>query len=173
MHQSASSPVRSVRARPAALGVAALMALGTAPAEAAPLPTRWVAPIWPPAVMRGFDPPAKPWLPGHRGVDLRAQPGAPVRAAGAGRVTHAGQLAGRGVVVVDHGGLRTTYEPVAASVVVGQRVAAGAMIGRVVAGSGHCGDARCLHLGVRRGRTYLDPRLLLSGRRAVLRPWSG
>jgi len=49
---------------------------------------------WPldgiPAVVRGFDPPPRPWLPGHRGVDLAAVPGAAVRSAGAGVVRFAG-----------------------------------------------------------------------------------
>ena len=157
----------------AGLGLGALLALGAAPSASGSPQPRWVPPVSPAAVVRGFDPPRQAWLPGHRGVDLRAHPGVPVRAAGAGRVAHAGVLAGRGVVVVDHGELRTTYEPVAASVVVGQRVAAGALIGRVAPGTGHCGDATCLHLGLRRARTYLDPRLVLVRGRAVLRPWSG
>lgn len=173
MQLPASPPVRTPRTRPAAaLSVVALVAVGAAPPIAGQSPTRWVAPISPPAVVRTFDPPVQPWLPGHRGVDLRARPGAPVRAAGAGQVAFAGQLAGRGVVVVDHGALRTTYEPVAAAVVVGQQVAVGALLGRIATGAGHCGDATCLHLGLRRGRTYLDPRLLLSGGRPVLRPWT-
>ena len=48
-----------------------------------------------------------------------ARPGQPVHTALAGTVTYAGLLAGRGVVVVDHGATRTTYEPVTAAVAVG------------------------------------------------------
>ena len=55
------------------------------------------------AVVRGFDPPAQPWLSGHRGVDLLGKVGEPVLAVMAGRVTYSGTLAGRGVVVVSHG----------------------------------------------------------------------
>jgi murein DD-endopeptidase MepM/ murein hydrolase activator NlpD len=94
-----------------------------------------------------------------------------VQAAGSGRVTFARALAGRGVVVVDHGELRTTYEPVDPSVAVGTRVRVGEPIGRVTTGSGHCGDGRCLHLGLRRGATYLDPTLLVRRAHPVLRPW--
>src|SRR5690348_3079436 len=79
--------------------------------------------VWPldpqPEVVTGFDPPSSPWGSGHRGVDLLGRPGQSVRAAVAGTITFAGTLAGRGVVVVDHGGTRTTYEPVAALVSVG------------------------------------------------------
>jgi murein DD-endopeptidase MepM/ murein hydrolase activator NlpD len=106
-------------------------------------------------VLRGFSPPPVDWLPGHRGVDLAARPGEPVRVVADGVVTFAGPLAGRGVVVVQHGELRTTYEPVVAVVRVGEAVSAGSVIGRVGSG-GHC-DERCLHLGLRRGETYLDP----------------
>jgi len=106
-------------------------------------------------VVRTFAPPAKQYGPGHRGADLAAPEGSVVRAAGAGRVSYAGLLAGRGVVVVVHGSLRTTYEPVDAVVRVGQQVAAGAVIGMLA--GGHAGCGRCLHWGLLRGEVYLDP----------------
>lgn len=105
-------------------------------------------------VVRAFDPPAKTWLPGHRGVDLAAAVGTPVHAAAAGRVTVARVIAGRGVVTVSHGDLRTTYEPVKASVHAGDEVRAGEVIGIVQAG--HCASG-CLHFGLKRGDQYLDP----------------
>jgi murein DD-endopeptidase MepM/ murein hydrolase activator NlpD len=132
---------------------------------------RWRPPVSPVVVVRQFDPPDQRWLPGHRGVDLRTTPGAQVRAAGDGRVAFAGTLAGRGVISIDHGELRTTYEPVEAQVLVGEKVRAGESIGTVGAGSGHCGSGSCLHLGLRRGRQYLDPMLLLGRTSARLRPW--
>lgn len=132
---------------------------------------RWRAPIAPPIVVRPFAPPPRPWLPGHRGVDLRAEPARLVRAAGDGVVSFAGTLAGRGVVVVDHGRLRTTYEPVLAMVDLGQRVSVGSVIGVIVPGAGHCGTGRCLHLGLKRGREYLDPMLVIGRTRAILVAW--
>ena len=80
---------------------------------------------WPlrphPAVLRTFDAPAPDWNRGHRGVDLAGTPGQPVYAAGAGTVVYAGMLAGRQVVSLAHpGGLHTSYEPVQATVRVGQ-----------------------------------------------------
>ena len=127
----------------------------------------WVWPIYgAPVVLRGFDPPPplEPWRRGHRGVDLAAMAGAQVRSSGAGTIGFAGPLAGRGVVVVLHaGGLRTTYEPVLPAVRIGQLVAPGEAIGTLMASSSHCPPRSCLHWGLLRGPTYLDP-LLLVGR---------
>lgn len=115
-------------------------------------------PLWPrPDVVAGFDPPSDPWGAGHRGVDLLGSPGQRVRAALPGRVTFAGRIAGRGVVVVDHGSTRTTYEPVTATVGVGDPVAAAAPIGRLDLVGSHCFPRACLHWGWLRGETYLDP----------------
>lgn len=114
----------------------------------------------PGAVARGFDPPDQPWLAGHRGVDLRSGRGESVRTVLAGRVTFAAELAGRGVVVVSHGSLRTTYEPVTATVSAGERVSTGQVIGTLQAGH-LCPGGSCLHWGLRRGDTYLNPLSLL------------
>jgi murein DD-endopeptidase MepM/ murein hydrolase activator NlpD len=145
-------------------------------AQAAAEPRFWwpLAPA-PPTVTRAFDPPAVPYGPGHRGVDLAATPGRPVLAAGTGFVVFAGQLAGRGVVSIDHdGGLRTTYEPLAVGVAAGDQVAAGQVIGTVTAGHPGCPATACLHWGVRRGEDYLDPLLLVQvGAEIRLKPWNG
>ena len=117
-------------------------------------------PVPGPVVTR-FDPPDETWNAGHRGVDLAGSPGEPVAAAAAGTVTYAGVLAGRGVVVVDHGTVRTTYEPVRATVAVGERVTRGQEIGRLQAGHPSCPGTTCLHWGLRDGDAYLDPLLLL------------
>jgi murein DD-endopeptidase MepM/ murein hydrolase activator NlpD len=147
--------------------------VGVATAPGVALGSGWVAPVdGPVVILRAFDPPAKPWLPGHRGVDLAAQVGDVVRAAGPGTVTWAAPIAGRGVVVVEHpDGRRTTYEPVDPAVTVGDAVEAGDPLGELAAGAGHCGDLpSCLHWGLRRGRDYLDPMLLLRRGRPVLLP---
>lgn len=122
-------------------------------------------------MVRRFDPPPSPWLAGHRGVDLAAAAGAPVRAAGAGTVHFAGRVAGRGVVSVTHpNGLRTTYEPLEPAVRAGQALAAGDPIGTLVAGHAGCPAAACLHWGLRRGEEYLDPLALLGLGRVRLLP---
>lgn len=151
-----------------------LLAAGPARATGEARPD-WVRPLaGTPRVARGFDPPPQRWAAGHRGVDLLAPDGAVVRSAGAGTVTFAARLAGRGVVVVTHAdGTRTTYEPVAATVRRGDPVRAGAPLGRLSAAGGHCLPLACLHWGRRRGDVYLDPLLLLRPGPARLLPiWS-
>lgn len=124
----------------------------------------WTWPLWPiPEVADYFDPPTTPYGPGHLGVDLLGYPGQPVRAAAAGTVSFAGQVAGKPVVVVDHGRERSTYEPVVAGVGRGDPVTAGQPIGTLVLTAGHCLPSACLHLGRRRGDIYLDPLELLGG----------
>ncbi|MEH6376095.1 M23 family metallopeptidase, partial [Streptomyces sp. KLMMK] len=118
-----------------------------------------------PLLVRAWRPPPVPWAAGHRGVDLVARAGQPVRAAAPGTVSFAGTVAGRGVVSVQHPGtgeppLRTTYEPVQAMVEEGDQVAAGQVIGTLQAGPFHCSGG-CLHWGLLRGRVYLDPLSLL------------
>lgn len=121
----------------------------------------WEPPVGPVDPATRFDPPPLPWLAGHRGIDLSAAPGREVVAAGGGTVVFAGELAGRGVVSIDHpGGLRTTYEPVAPAVSPGASVSAGQVIGRLEPGHASCPAAACLHLGLKRGPAYLDPMLL-------------
>ncbi|MEU4928428.1 M23 family metallopeptidase [Streptomyces yokosukanensis] len=150
--------------------VLAPLAWADAPAPAPPpAPGGRVAAIgraWPvgvrPVVLRGWEPPATVYGPGHRGVDLGASPGAPVRAVAAGRVTFAGRVAGRGVVSVELTGtaLRTTYEPVNPSVSKGDAVGPGEVLGTVEATWSHC-PVTCVHWGLRRGESYLDPLSLL------------
>ncbi|MEI7058324.1 peptidoglycan DD-metalloendopeptidase family protein [Nocardioides sp. CCNWLW239] len=137
--------------------------------------------VWPlaprPEVARRFDPPDDPWGAGHRGVDLAASPGAVVRAAMAGTVAFVGVIAGKPVVSVDHGPTRTTYEPVVATVVEGDAIAAGAPLGRLGLVGSHCFPAACLHWGWIRDAddVYLDPLLLVDAPRPVrlLPLWRG
>ena len=132
---------------------------------------------WPlaprPGITARFDPPEEAWGAGHRGVDLLGHAGQPVRTALAGTVTFAGGLAGRGVVVVNHGDVRTTYEPVSAAVRVGQQVGRGERIGTLQGASSHCFPRACLHWGLLRGETYLDPLTLVGAGPVRLLPLEG
>jgi murein DD-endopeptidase MepM/ murein hydrolase activator NlpD len=147
--------------------LAVLTVLAPGPAEAAPgvpVPAaRWAAPLAGVLdVTRPFERPPGPYAAGHRGVDLGGSPGSPVLAASAGVVVFAGMIAGRPVVSIDHpDGLRTTYEPVYPSVAAGLQVTRGSPIGTLVGGHAGCPRDACLHWGLRRGDTYLDPMMLL------------
>lgn len=146
----------------------ALIAGVALPAGAAePVPK--VDGAWPvgvrPPVVRGWEPPATEYGRGHRGVDLAAPPGSVVRAAAPGKVSFAGRVAGRGVIAVELAGtgdppLRTTYEPVRATVEKGDEVAAGEALGVLELPTGHCRGS-CLHWGLLRAKAYLDPLSLL------------
>ncbi len=129
----------------------------------------------PPVVLTPFAPPPTRYGAGHRGVDLAADAGAVVAAAGAGRVVFAGDLAGRGVISIEHdGGLRTTYEPVTPMVEVASTVGAGQPIGTLQAGHAGCAPASCLHWGARLpDGSYLDPLALLRPWPVRLWPWDG
>lgn len=120
---------------------------------------------WPltgqPPVVHRFDAPEQRWLPGHRGIDLGGFTGEPVRAVADGVVAFSGVIAGVGVVSVQHpDGLRSTYQPVADRISRGELVRSGQALGVLDTG-GHCATRPCLHLGAKRGDTYLDPLLLL------------
>jgi murein DD-endopeptidase MepM/ murein hydrolase activator NlpD len=181
MHAPLPSRVRAHGHRPLVVVAVVLVAFvslawpaGAVGAPVDPVPVG----VWPlqptPRVVRAFDPPDSTWGAGHRGVDLAGSVGQPVHAALAGRVSFAAPLAGRGVVVVDHGSTRTTYEPVAPTVRVGDEVARGQPIGTLELVGSHCFPAACLHWGWRRGDTYLDPLLLVGGGPIVLLPlWQG
>jgi murein DD-endopeptidase MepM/ murein hydrolase activator NlpD len=144
------------------------------PAAPPSVPGNYQPPLPAPlVVLRRFEPPPTPYAAGHRGVDLAAASSATVGAAGTGSITFAGQVAGRGVVVISHAdGIRTEYEPVTPSVSAGQVVAAGQAIGRVAGRHNTCPLNRCLHWGARRGDIYIDPLLLLRPLGPVrLLPW--
>ncbi len=143
---------------------AVYLALTIAPVQAS---SAWGWPLDPHELSLGFDRPVQNWLPGHRGVDLVGAIGDEVLAAGGGTIFFAGLIAGKGVVVVKHGALRTTYEPVIASVTLGERVRAGDVLGTLQPGNSHCANATsvtCLHWGLIRGTTYLNPLALVQKR---------
>lgn len=175
--------------RMASLLSACALALATAAGGAAETPTAdtratmvvrpsghgWTWPLEPqPVVLRQFDPPRRPWLSGHRGVDLGGTRGAEVRSPQGGTVVFSGWVVDRPVVTIDHGGgLRSSFEPVTGVSPVGAHVAKGEPVGTVALGdTRHCAPDDCLHWGVRSGEEYVDPLAFIEDRRpSVLLPW--
>jgi Peptidase family M23 len=135
----------------------AVVLLLAAPAAAAA--DRWRWPLRGEVLTR-FHLAASTFAPGqHRGIDIAARAGAPVRSACAGRVRFAGRLPARGrAVSVVCGALVATYlELGGTSVARGAPVAAGDRIGTVAASH--------LQLGARRAgdpHGYVDPLTLLT-----------
>ena len=130
----------------------------------------WAWPVAAPhPIVRPYLAPATPYAAGHRGIDVTAAAGAPVRAPDDGVVHFAGFVVDRPVLSIDHGdGVVSSYEPVASDLAEGDAVRRGDVIGTVEAG--HC-RSPCVHLGVRVDGEYVSPLLYLGGQpRAVLLP---
>lgn len=160
------------------LVLAALAAAALAPAAHA-APWRW--PVPPREPQRGFAVGPDRFAAGqHRGADLPAPAGTPVRAACGGLVRFAGTIGDAGrTVSVRCGGLDATYLHLGSIAVrAGRRVRAGTVLG-TVGRSGRPHGAPHLHLGARRvaGGRYVDPLTLLGagppGLGPVPRPGSG
>lgn len=138
---AASATATGAAARPAA-----------AQAQGEPASVEYDPPVDAP-IIDGFRPPPQPWLPGNRGVEYATTPGTPVRAAGRGVVSFAGPVAGSLHVTVAHpDGVRTSYSYLASmAVVAGDLIERGAVVGT---------SGPRLHVGARRGDTYIDPESL-------------
>lgn len=139
------------------LAAVILLPAAAGPPAAVPRPG-WSWPLSPkPAVLRAFDPPDKPWMSGHRGVDLGAMhDGAPVTSPASGTVSFVGMVVDRPVITIDHGGgLRSSFEPVESVLTAGEPVEQGQTIGTLQ--PGHCASLACVHWGVRRGDAYVNP----------------
>lgn len=149
-----------------------LITIATAPNASAIEPSpNWTYPIENKKVFRPFEPPLQNWLAGHRGIDFAATTNTEVHSVGFGTVIYAGPLASKGVVVISHGLVRTTYEPIKASVEVGDEVSPGQLIGTLEIGESHCStqtEVFCLHLGAIRDGKYLNPLLLIRPRVRLL-----
>lgn len=141
-----------------------LILAGLAPAaRGAPAFGTFLWPVRGP-VIRPFQPPATPYGPGHRGIDIAVPFGTTVIAPAPASVSFAGFVAGSLFVTLDHGGgLETTYSWLSGLAVArGDPVAAGQPIAST--GAGHPDvSVPHLHFGALLDDVYVDPMLLLGG----------
>lgn len=156
----------------ATLSLNVLVLLLVAPAAQA---ATWLRPVDGP-LLREFAPGGDPYARGwHRGVDLAAARGSPVRSACAGRVTFAGRVPRGGPTVsVRCGALVATYQQLGTLAVrAGADVRRGGRLGDVGASNDPRQGRSHLHLGARvlaTGR-YVDPlRMLGPGPSVPLAP---
>ena len=139
----------------------AVASIAAPPVGAALGAGEWSPPVSGP-VVRGFDPPATRFGPGHLGIDYAVAPHTPVRAAGDGIVVFAGRVGSGLYAVTRHGDIRTTDSFLATvAVIAGQVVRRGAILG-TSGGTGTGHRSSVLHFGVRVGDTDVDPMLLFA-----------
>lgn len=153
-------PALLPRARSRRLGALALALAVVLPAT----PIGAVTYQWPVPgpVVRPFDAPAVLYGPGHRGVDLRVRSGDEVRPMAPGRVIWAGTVVGRRWASIQHAdGIRTSYGPLGQLFVAAGEPVTHATVIATADGAYH-GVFDVLHVGARRGDTYIDPELLLA-----------
>jgi murein DD-endopeptidase MepM/ murein hydrolase activator NlpD len=116
------------------------------PAHAAELPG---------TVVRGYEPPAHRFGPGHRGIEFETEPGAAVIAVADGTVTFAGKVANRLFVTVRASRNLVTYAYLASiAVATGDRIRIGDPVGATYGR---------WHLGLRVRGEYADPMALFGG----------
>lgn len=154
----------------ALLNLVSLLFATVAPVDAR---ARWPNPLGDDSqrftLTRLFSLPNGQYQAGHRGIDLRAEPGTSIVAPVSGRVHFAGDVVDRGVVTIEvNTHVLVSFEPVAPTVKEGEFMAAGAVFG-IVSGISHCGKA-CLHIGVRANGDYVNPLHYFSVGRAQLLP---
>lgn len=114
---------------------------------------------------------------GHRGVDYAVSFGEKVYAPADGLVQFVGKVVNRQVLTISHeGNLVSSYEPLCSSLVVGEEVFLGDLIGEVCEPEKsyvlHCQLVHCLHFSARRNGEYLSP-LWFTGELSASRllPW--
>lgn len=121
----------------------------------------WIKPIKSGKLIKEFDPPDEKWLAGHRGVDYLSEENETIYAPANGTISFSGVVANKPVVTIDHGVLKSTFEPAISDKKVGQEVKKGEEFANVSFGSdksnSHCSIEKCLHWGVKNGDNYVNP----------------
>jgi murein DD-endopeptidase MepM/ murein hydrolase activator NlpD len=137
----------------------------------------WISPVVGSELVNSYRSPETAYGAGHRGVDYQVALGQGIFAPADATVSFVGKVVNRQVLSLSHeGNLVSSYEPVCSSLVVGQEVSAGDLVGEVCEADQdylqHCEETFCLHFSTRRNGEYLSP-LWFTGELAPseLLPW--
>ena len=137
----------------------------------------WEPPVKNQQLINTYRAPETQYGPGHRGVDYAVSYGEGVFAPADGWVQFVGKVVNRQVLTISHAGnLLSSYEPLCSSLVVGEQVFVGDLIGEVCEPEPsyvlHCELLHCLHFSARRNGEYLSP-LWFTGELSASRllPW--
>jgi murein DD-endopeptidase MepM/ murein hydrolase activator NlpD len=128
----------------------------------------WEWPIDPPVVKRYAEIPEQNWKTGHRGIDLLSAADGAVHSPADGYISAINSFGTKHIVSVTHGELRSTFESVTTTLKINDPVQRGQIIGYLHETSDHCLPDLCLHWGVKRGETYLDPINFVQGEPVLL-----
>ena len=144
------------RSRVALVVTVVLVSLGS-PATAEPAEEQWSPPVDGP-VVRGYEPPERPFGPQHLGSDYAARPGTPVRAAGDGLIAFAGRVGRSRSVAIEHSHVRRTTYSYLGRVTVrpGASIRRGDVLG-FSGGTGPGHEPGVVHFGYRRNGQPQDP----------------
>ena len=140
------------------LPVQTSLAVATVAANQAAAAHNWVSPVPGMNIVKAFDKPERNWEPGHRGIDVAARVGEPIRAPASGEVRYVGTIAGTPVLSLTVDGYVVSFQPVISDLRKGDTVSAGQHIG-TVADESEC-PGGCIHIGMwkeKGNKDYLDP----------------
>ena len=129
----------------------------------------WRVPLEPPVqLIEHFRQPSSDYSAGHRGVDYQVSLGQSVFAPADGTVWFVGRVVNRNIISLKHGSsILTEFEPVCSTLLAGEPVAIGQVIGEVCDPAPsyrqHCDALRCMHFSLRHEGRYLSPLALIGG----------
>lgn len=125
-------------------------------------PEIWAEPIpyLDSAIVEDYLAPVSDYGTGHRGIDFRVSPGAPIHSPSDGVIHFSGSVVNRNLVTVrTDTGKRVSFEPVCSELSRGERVSSGQVIGYHCNANPdyeqHCEN--CVHASVRDEYGYLSP----------------
>jgi murein DD-endopeptidase MepM/ murein hydrolase activator NlpD len=132
---------------------------------ASPYPEAMIYPINTASVVNPYRAPETEYSPGHRGIDLQGNLDQEVLAPVSGAVSFAGQVGFRQLITIEFGDKKVSLEPVCSTLIEGDAVTQGQVIGTIcqISPDYHWHCELCLHFGVSNQNGYLSPEMFING----------